>query len=44
MNVVDLTLRVSIFFSNTIDESKQVPVSQTNFSFHSHDKAFRHEK
>ena len=38
MNVVDLTLRVSIFFSNAIDESKQVPVSQINFSFHSHDK------
>ena len=37
MNVVDLTLRESIFFSNAIDESKQVPVSQINFSFHSHD-------
>ena len=33
MNVVDLTLLVSIFFSNAIDESKQVPVSQINFSF-----------
>lgn len=38
MNVVDLTLPVSIFFSNAIDESKQVPVSQINLSFHSHDK------
>lgn len=38
MNVVDLTLRVSIFFSNAIDESKQVPVSQINFSFHSYNK------
>jgi len=38
MNVVDLTLRESIFFSNAIDESKQVPVSQINFSFHSHNK------
>ena len=38
MNVVDLTLLVSIFFSNAIDESKQVPVSQINFSFHRHDK------
>ena len=28
MNVVDLTLLVSIFFSNAIDESKQVTVSQ----------------
>ena len=37
MNVVDLTLLVSIFFSNAIDESKQVPVSQINFSFHRHD-------
>ena len=42
MNVVDLTLRVSIFFSNAIDESKQVPVSQINFSFHSHDKDGRY--
>ena len=38
MNVVDLTLLVSIFFSNAIDESKQVPASQINFSFHRHDK------
>ena len=38
MNVVDLTLLVSIFFSNAIDESKQVPASQINFSFHNHDK------
>ena len=38
MNVVDLTLLVSIFFSNAIDESKQVPASQINFSFHQHDK------
>ncbi len=38
MNVVDLTLRESIFFSNAIDESKQVPVSQINFSFHRHNK------
>ena len=30
MNVVDLTLLVSIFFSNAIDESKQVPASQIN--------------
>ena len=33
MNVVDLTLLVSIFFSNAIDESKQVPASQIKFSF-----------
>ena len=38
MNVVDLTLLVSIFFSNAIDESEQVPASQINFSFHRHDK------
>ncbi len=38
MNVVDLTLLVSIFFSNAIDESKQVPVSQINFSFHRHNE------
>lgn len=38
MNVVDLTLLVSIFFSNAIDESKQVPVSQIIFSFHRHDQ------
>ena len=38
MNVVDLTLLVSIFFSNAIDESKQVPASQIKFSFHRHDK------
>jgi len=38
MNVVDLTLLVSIFFSNAIDESKQVPASQINFSFHRHDE------
>lgn len=38
MNVVDLTLLVSIFFSNAIDESKQVPVSQISFSFHRHDQ------
>ena len=38
MNVVDLTLLVSIFFSNAIDESKQVTVSQISFSFHRHDQ------
>ena len=38
MNVVDLTLLVSIFFSNAIDESKQVPTSQIKFSFHRHDE------
>ena len=38
MNVVDLTLLVSIFFSNAIDESKQVPTAQISFSFHQHDK------
>lgn len=38
MNVVDLTLLVSIFFNNAIDESKQVPASQINFSFHRHDE------
>ena len=40
MNVVDLTLLVSIFFSNAIDESKQVPASQINFSFHRHDQGW----
>ena len=42
MNVVDLTLLVSIFFSNAIDESKQVPASQINFSFHRHDEDGSH--